>query len=130
MKYSKGYLYQVKERIAIDTPIRTDSLMSIQGFVSLDEHGRLMIERGYAWNGNTLFIDTENNMFSSLVHDAIYQLIQEGELDIKYKPAADRLLRDLMIEHGSWKATAYLFYYAVAIFGRIFVKNQKKIYEV
>lgn len=130
MKYSKGYLYQVKERIAIDTPIRTDSLMSIQGFVSLNEHGRLMIERGYAWNGNTLFIDTKNNMVSSLVHDALYQLIQEGELDIKHKSAADRLLRDLMIEHGSWKATAYLFYYAVAIFGRIFVKNQKKIYEV
>lgn len=130
MKYSKGYLYQLKERIVINTPIRTGSICSIQGFITLDEHGRLTIERGYAWNGNTLFIDTKNNMLSSLVHDSLYQLIQEVELDIKYKPMADTLLRDLMIQSGSWKATANLFYYAVTIFGRSFARKKKEVYEV
>ena len=130
MKYSKGYLYQLKDRIVIDTPIRTGNISSIQGFVTLDEHGRLSIERGYAWNGNTLFIDTKTNMLSSLVHDALYQLIQEGELNFKYKSTADDMLKILMIQNGAWIATANLFYYAVAIFGGNFAKKLKNIYEV
>lgn len=125
LKYSSGYKYQLKSDVVIKTTLRPSSQRVIQGYVFLDTDGVLRIYRGYAWDGCTNAPDTESNMLAGLVHDALYQLIQEGILDQSFKPDADDMLRDIMISHGSFKLIANLFHFAVQEFGRFHMKAKK-----
>lgn len=117
LKFSSGYKYQLKSNVVIQTALRPETPRFIQGYVFLDTDGVLMIYRGYAWDGCTNAPDTKSNMLAGLVHDALYQMMQEGVLDKSFKPLADEMLRDIMISQGSFKATADLFHLAVKEFG-------------
>lgn len=81
-----------------------------------------MIYRGYAWDGCTNAPDNDSNMLAGLVHDALYQMMQEDELDKLFKPQTDEILRDIMISQGSFKVTADLFHLAVKEFGGMHMK--------
>ena len=76
-KYSSGYKYQLKSNVVIQTPLLPGTPRFIQGYVFLDTDGVLMIYRGYAWDGCTNAPDTDSNMLAGLVHDALYQMMQE-----------------------------------------------------
>ena len=54
---------------------------------------------------------------SSLVHDAMYQLMRMGEMSNIYREEADKLLRDICIEDGMWRVRAWWVYRAVRMFG-------------
>lgn len=125
LKYSSGYKYQLKSDVVIQTSLRPETARFIQGYVFLDTDGTLIIYRSYAWDGCTNAPDTDSNMLAGLVHDALYQLMQEGVLDWSFKPDADDMLRDIMISQGSFKATANLFHLAVQEFGRLHMKAKK-----
>ena len=74
--------------------------------------------RGYAWNGPDVIPDTLDTMRPSLVHDAGYQLLEEGLLPPEAKDALDVLLRDLCIEDGMLHVMAEFVYAAVRAFGK------------
>ncbi len=58
-------------------------------------------------------------MRGSLVHDALYQLMREGELDADvYKEPADRLLQAMCREDGMTSLRAWWVYHGVRLFGR------------
>lgn len=124
-KYSSGYKYQLKSNVVIQTPLLPGTPRFIQGYVFLDTDGVLMIYRGYAWDGCTNAPDTDSNMLAGLVHDALYQMMQEDVLDKSFKPMADEMLRDIMISQGSFKATADLFHLAVKEFGNKHMEPKK-----
>lgn len=124
-KYSSGYKYQLKSNVVIQTSLRQETPRFIQGYVFLDTDGVLIIYRGYAWDGCTNAPDTESNMLAGLVHDALYQLMQEDILDKSFKPLADDMLRDIMISQGSFKSTADLFHLAVQEFGGLHMKAKR-----
>lgn len=126
-KYSSGYKYQLKSNVVIQTSLRPATPRFIQGYVFLDTDGTLIIYRGYAWDGCTNAPDTASNMLAGLVHDALYQLMQEDILDKSFKPLADEMLRDIMISQGSFKTTADLFHYAVNEFGGAHMKAKKVV---
>ena len=49
-------------------------------FVQLNGGGKMNIKKGYAWDGSSgPSIDTKENMFASLIHDALYQLMRRNE---------------------------------------------------
>jgi hypothetical protein len=80
--------------------------------------GVLTVKKGYAWDGASgPTWDDSTNMRGSLFHDAIYQLIDTGELSAEFKDAADQLLRNLCIEDGMSKFRANYYYQAVKHFG-------------
>ena len=56
-------------------------------------------------------------MIPSLVHDALYQLIKLGKLNIKYRKAADKVLKHLCLECGMPKWRAEYVYWFVRIGG-------------
>lgn len=124
-KYSSGYKYQLKSNVVIQTSLRPETPRFIQGYVFLDADGTLIIYRGYAWDGCTNAPDTESNMLAGLVHDALYQLMQEDILEKSFKPLADNMLRDIMISQGAFKSTANLFHLAVQEFGGMHMKAKK-----
>lgn len=125
LKYSSGYKYQLKSNVVIQTSLRPETPRFIQGYVFLDADGTLIIYRGYAWDGCTSAPDTKSNLLAGLVHDALYQLMQDGVLDQSFKPDADEMLREIMISQGSFNAVADLFHFAVQEFGMFHMKAKR-----
>jgi hypothetical protein len=92
--YKKGYKYWLVRPYSIQIPILPkDAIVSSGGFISLNRAGVLSLKAGYAWDGPSgPTFDTKTFMRGSLCHDALYQLMREGKLDISYRNQADRLL--------------------------------------
>lgn len=124
ISFKKGYKYQIREshicnlnresvKIIPDQNIDTD-------YILLTADGELTIKKSYAWDGPSgPTIDTLNFMRGSLVHDALYQLIREEYLSlVKYRPLADKLLREMCLEDGMWAVRAWWVYLAVKWFGK------------
>jgi len=116
----KNYKYQMLEdyELAIDIinyDIDTE-------FIKLNS-GLLQIMSGYAWDGPSgPTIDTKNFIRGSLIHDAFYQLIRDGNLPYSYKKYADLLLRDICMDDGMSHFRASYVYLAVKWFGLLGLK--------
>lgn len=130
MKYKAGYKYILAETLVRKTRVCPDTDRGIENMIILKKDGTLILQRGYAWDGVTCAPDTKENMEAGLVHDALYQMLQEGLLPLSYQKQCDEELRDIMIEKGSFKITAHLFYKAVATFGKYFIKYPGKVIEI
>jgi hypothetical protein len=129
IKYREGYKYQLAENYEIQTGIfpatevRTD-------FIDMDRNGRLLIRKGYAWDGaSSIAIDTPAFMRGSLVHDALYQLIAEGLLTKGQRKAADELLAHVCYEDGMGNIRSWYVLKAVRAFGGDHVKADKPVIE-
>lgn len=115
--YRGGYKYQLKERYTVEIAIRPAQAIKT-AFIRLDTAGKLTLENGYAWDGPSgPTIDTLTFMRGSLEHDALYQLMREKHLDHDtHREAADRILREICLEDGMWRARAWWVYWAVRWF--------------
>ena len=120
ISYKEGYKYQLFEEYQIDIPIKPDKDVSSSGdYVILSKEGKIVIKKGYAWDGPSgPTIDTQNFMRGSLVHDALYQLMREGSLikDIHRDPA-DRLLKQMCKDDDMSSIRAWWVYQGVSKFG-------------
>ena len=115
IKYREGYKYQLAETymvyigIVLPRPVDTEWLIL--------ENGWLTIKRGYAWDGPSgPTIDTPDSMRAALIHDALYQLMRLGLLDISYRPQVDDLLHEICVEDGMVHIRAELWEEAVSHF--------------
>ena len=114
MKYSKlkGYKYKLEEDVIVQLKFISGTID--HPFVTLDALSLLTIKKGYTWDGASFItFDTKSSMKSSLVHDALYQMMREGLLSRDYRNYVDELLRDISIEEGMWKWRANLWYRVV-----------------
>jgi len=118
----KGYV--LIGQVEIDMPqLKLDKeQLRISGndFVKFCSDGRLIIRNGYFWNGPSgPTFATTNTLFPSLIHDALYQLI---ELDVisaseNSRETIDKIFHELLLEHGMNPIRAKLWYWAVRTFG-------------
>jgi len=110
--------YQLIEpySIPIDIFPQNDVLLTSTG-LRLHRLGVLSIPVGYEWDGATGGIDTDNFMRGSLVHDALYDLLERGAIAKKYRKVADKMLREICIEDGMSKWRAWRSYLYVRAFG-------------
>lgn len=115
--YNSGYKYQLKESYTLATEIKPVNPIDTD-YIKLDVTGDLTIKKGYAWDGPSgPTIDTLNFMRGSLVHDALYQLMRELNIDRDtYREMADRLLQNICKEDGMWSLRAWWVYQGVRIF--------------
>ena len=97
----KGYKYQTTQEVVYKTGwviSRRENVSTDGGYVHLTGTGVLTISRGYCWDGASgPTFDTNSTMRASLVHDALYQLLREGELAPEYRLRADQCLKDIML---------------------------------
>lgn len=131
MKYSESnYKYQLEEDLFYQTNFRFDADIFIAGYIYLDKNGLLRIYRGYAWDGASgPTIDTKSSIRGSCIHDALYQLIREGLLDISLRESADIILEKVCIEDGmfSWRAAYWRFFVSKFAKSAAESKNRKII---
>lgn len=113
IRYREGYRYQLAEDYAVDVGIRPEKMLR-SAFLSLSPAGVLTIKRGYAWDGPSgPAIDTKNFMRSSLVHDALYQMLRQRKIAPDYRKAADKLLQAICREDGMSAIRAWWVYEGV-----------------
>lgn len=136
IRYHSGYKYQLvddytfslielqpeQEELWLKPRILTD-------YVNIYK-GTMTIYHGYAWDGPSgPTIDTHNFMRGSLVHDALYQLIREKQLEEDvYRIHADEILKRICLADGMSSFRAWLVYYGVRFGGHIAANKEKKIY--
>lgn len=124
--YKAGYKYVVHDRFYYDTGIVGHAVAMTH--LTLDGHGTLCIEPGYAWDGASgPAIDTVNFRRGSLVHDALYQLIAEDALPFSCRKIADDILVKICKEDGMWFPRRWWVKAAVNIFGATALENRNPI---
>ena len=124
----RTYKYQLTEDYAILIDIKDHQVET--PFLKLTPGGDLTIKARYAWDGPSgPTIDTKNFMRSSLVHDALYQLIRENHIEPKYREYADALLEDLCRIDGMSAFRAWYVHLAVRWFGGPSAKPDKEKYQ-
>ena len=119
MIYQQGYKYKLAFDERIEVPFRDKIPLEFydNGFIMYD-YGWLLIRKGYAWDGTSgPIIDTKNNMFPSLVHDAWYQLLREGGMPQSTKVYADRWFGDLCHERGTYKIITDVYVEGLILYG-------------
>lgn len=126
--YSKGYKYILKETFFISIGLYHFSINT--PFISLTPKGLLTIREGYAWDGPSgPTYDFKSSLKGSLIHDALYQLIQEKLLPLEARSLVDKLLYNTWISSGLNPALALLGYWAVRLFGKPYAVNPIQILE-
>ena len=128
----KRYKYQSMEGYSIETKLK--GFQAELRFILLQPNGKLRIRTGYAWDGPSgPTIDTRSFMRGSLVHDALYQLMREGYLDLTCRKYADDLLRKLCLEDGMYRTRAWYVWRSCRRFGKKSAQPRKeprdKIFE-
>lgn len=118
IEYKEGYKYQLHETYRVEIGIQPDRDV-LTPFIDLNTAGELSIKKSYAWDGPSgPTIDSLNFMRGSLVHDALYQLMREKELDKDvHRETADRILQSMCREDGMTQLRAWWVYKSVRRFG-------------
>lgn len=117
------YKYQLTDHFVFQTNIK-HSEDCISEYADLFDNGEISIGEGYAWDGcSGPTIDDKTNMKASLVHDALYQLMEEGLLPVNYKEKVDLEFYRMLMKDGMGWFRANCYYYAVKYFGKVRVKN-------
>jgi len=109
IQYKKGYKYQLKSEYQVVIPINPENNISTD-FIALSTEGKLTICNGYAWDGPSgPTPDFISFMRSSLIHDALYQLMREQLLDkATHRQQADKLFYQLCLDDGLNRLAAWI----------------------
>jgi hypothetical protein len=119
IEYRDGFNYEVfkdyKVKLSFGAPKQIK-----KHFVAFSVDGWLEISKGYSWDGPSgPTIDTKSFMRGSLVHDVLYQLMRQGDLDIKaYRDKADLELKRICLQDGMTKVRAWWVYKSLRFAGR------------
>jgi esterase/lipase superfamily enzyme len=115
--YTSGYKYQLKQPYSVVIPIKPRTNI-VTEYISLSTDGTLSIKAGYAWDGlSGPTINTLTVMRGSLVHNALYQLMNNAHLDFHiYRETADRLLQEHCKEDGMSSIRAWWIYHCARLF--------------
>lgn len=132
IRYRSEYKYQLASEYRIKISILPAENI-VTEFIDLDTSGELTVKNAYAWDGPSgPVIDTPENMRASLVHDALYQLMRNKELNARtHRKTADGLFRDICKDDGVSSFRANVYYRALRKFGKPAAspENKKKIHR-
>ena len=99
--YREGYKYALEEDYTVKVAVYPPEDVHAQ-HIDLLKTGLLTIRRGFPWDGSTCALDAVKSMRGSLIHDALYRLINEpvALLSKGWKNAADYEYYKAMVEDG------------------------------
>lgn len=87
---------------------------------------RIIVKKGFRWDGASGFPDSKKVLRASLIHDAFYQVIRE-DWSLKknekqsLKSYADLIFKEICIEDNTHNAIAFWLHRAVKRFGNLFL---------
>lgn len=128
MRYKSGYRYKLDEAYLQTLPFSAFDCKDVPGgWVSLDG-SKLYIVPGYAWDGASTGLPWTPKPWlrPSLVHDALYQLIREGQLPMELRKDADEVFYQLLRENRVHIVLANGAYLAVRLFGNYCLRKGRQ----
>ena len=126
IKFRKGFKYQLVQTHHEKLPIMIPATVEHGRFLKLETTGFLTIYAGYAFDGPSgPTFDTKTFMRASLVHDALYQMMRNGKLDLNHRLNADNIMRTICREDGMNRFRAWYVYQAVRRFGAMALKPKE-----
>lgn len=128
MKYIKTK-YCIVEDFEIQTIVKGFPIR--EEFFELLKDGRLLVKKGFCWDGASGAIDTKNFMVPSAIHDIFCYLVNNGKLPAYVQALADEQMRLLEKKSKMWWGRRMWTYFVV----RYHQINKKpgsrvKVYEV
>lgn len=126
----KGYRFDIPIKRRRPVQIAVAGLPDIEtDYISI-RGGQMIIAGGYAWDGATgwpkWLKHPKSLIRSSMAHDALYQLMREGEVDReKWRDYADRLLQQISVADGANKTLAKMVYRLTRRLGKKYTMPQK-----
>jgi len=119
----KNYRFILTAPLTLDTGIINRACKT--DWIELDRNGVMTLSADYAWDGASgIAINTENAIAASCGHDALYQLMDLGLLPLTQRLKADACLRRWLIEDGMIELRANLWFFAVRLFGELYIKRR------
>ena len=94
-------------------------------YILLNKSGLLVIKKGYAWDGLTLFPDFPKALRASLVHDALIQLCDEGHLGNGFRQSAHKEMYDYIQIDGGSNTLALTVYLGLTLFHPFYWRVKK-----
>lgn len=130
MRYKSGYRYKLDEAYLYQLPFSAPNATVRDGWVVVINN-QLAIANGYAWDGASTGLPWTPKKWirPSLVHDAIYQLIREGQLPMERRGDADQIFYQLLRENQVNVVVANVAYLAVRLFGNYCLRKGRKTKE-
>ena len=117
--YRSGYKHQLAEHYQDIVEIYPEREIKSE-FYQLTPNGILLVKQGYAWDGASgPAIDTKDFMRGSLVHDVLYQMMGERQLELKWRKQADKELVRICGEDGMPFIRRQWVYSAVRLFSEL-----------
>ena len=126
---SANYKHRLDHAFIIQTPIFPEEDIDLP-FTVLLANGKMILFKGYAWNGANVIPDTKSNHIGSAVHDAFYQLFEMGLLDSKasqycgeqnvaleLQNISDLFFEQICVKCGTWEWVAHGYYIGLKYFG-------------
>ena len=103
---------------------------SVKGWVVIVDH-KLAVANGYAWDGASTGLPWTPKAWlrPSLVHDALYQLIREGQLPMERRKEVDVLFFHLLRENRVNLMLATVAYWAVRVAGNYCLRKGRATKE-
>ncbi len=115
--YTEGYKFTTTENITEQVGIFPPKSIAFK-YATLSINGWLTIGERYAWNGMSgIPMNIKSSIRGVLFHDALYQMLRLGYLDIQWKPYVDQVLHDFCVEDGMIRPVAAIILAAVHKFG-------------
>ena len=100
-KIKKGaWKYLLEKNFEIQTKIKPKKAIHLGHYITLYTTGKLVIRRGFMWDGSSFCADTDADMVASLVHDALCLLIEACLLSRHYIKKVNDLYRFLCKRDG------------------------------
>lgn len=99
--------------------------------IEITPQGKFTLLDSYSHDGcSGPVIDRKSNHRAGKFHDGIYECIRAGILDEPtWRPIADQIFKEMMIEDGVWEWLAEIEYKAVRKFGHGAATKSRTIYE-
>lgn len=117
IKYRDGYKYQLYVDYTVKTAVMPGHNVKTP-YIHLTADGLLTIKAGYCWDGPSgPSLDTKSFMRGSLVHDSLYQLMREKNIDVGWRETADRELVRICKEDGMTAIRRWWVYRGVRLGG-------------
>ena len=115
---TQTYKYKITDEFRHETGLMNFECQGAGDFITLSTDGLLRVAIGYRYDGPSgPAIDSRNFMRGALVHDALYQLMREGDLPIGCRQQADEIMRDVCRDDGMSWLRSQVAYWGVRLFG-------------
>ena len=114
--YKKCYDRKVRHDFTFNVNIKPSKTVKMD-YVTLTSDGVLKIKEGYHYDSHNMlsFLDTPSMNRAIIIRDALLQILVVGNLNVKYRRAAERVYREVMIKGGTTPLRAWYHYLKVRL---------------